>query len=182
MNLLYNEQEIDELTARIKRRRIISVILSIPFFAAFVLFFVMHLHVTLAEPGPIPDNTLAILATVSAILGSWVLIFGSSFCVRPLKAYRNHIRNSLHGRSHDATYTFRGIEPDLSVIDHISFRSFVFDGEPDKHGITEHMFYWDALRELPAFAEGESITVRYYDRFICGWSRESGHAASEDIE
>lgn len=182
MNILYTEQEISDLTARINRRRIITYILSVPFFALFVYFFAMHLRVTVTDPGPIPDNTLKILAAIAAILGSFVLIFGLTFCVKPLKSYRAHITNSLHGRCHDVTYRFKAVEPDLSVIDHITFRSVVFDGEPDRHGITEHMFYWDNLKELPDFVPGEDVNIRYYDRFICGWSREIGHAAAGNVE
>lgn len=182
MNILYTESEITELTARINRRRLVTYILAIPFWAAFVYFFVMHLQVTITDPGPVADDLLKVLAIISAILFAFVLIFGLSFCVRPLKSYREHIRNSLHGRSHDVTYAFKCVEPEVSMIDHITFRSVVFDGEPDKHGITEHMFYWDALKEIPDFMEGETVSVRYFDRFICGWSREVSDAPSGNIE
>lgn len=180
MNYLYAEQEIKELSARIRRRRIITYIVAAPFFACLVFIFVRHLSLTYAELGQ--DDTLTTLAIIAGILGAFVLVFGLSFCVKPLKSYREHIRNSLCGRTHDIVYNFKRVEPDLSVIDHISFRSVVFDGEPDKHGITERMFYWDSLKEIPSFAEDEKVHIQYYDRFICGWSREIGQTASENIE
>lgn len=182
MNIIYSEAEITELSARIKRRGILTCVLASPFLAAFIYFFVMHLQITIKEPGPIPDDTLKILAIASCILFAFVLIFGFSFFVNPLKAYRKHIRNSLHGRSHDMTYTFKCTEPEESLIDHVNFRSVVFDGEPDRHGVTAHMFYWDALKEIPDFSEGETVTIRYYDRFIFGWSREVGHISAVNVE
>ena len=53
MNLLYTEEELNQLSRRIKRRSIITLIVSLPFFAFFITFFVMHLRVSPSNPGPI---------------------------------------------------------------------------------------------------------------------------------
>lgn len=171
MNLLYTEEEMNRLSRRIKRRQLITLLVSLPFFAAFILFFVMHLRVSPSNPGPIADDTLKIYAIIACIVALCILVFGLSFLVRPLRSYRNHIQTSLFGRSREATYRFLRLEPDLSVIDEITFRSLVFEGEPDKHGLCEHMYYWDALKDIPDFSEGEEVSFRFYDRFITAWSR-----------
>lgn len=171
MNLLYTEEELSTLSRRVKRRTVISLIASLPFFAAFVVFFIMHLQISPSNPGPIADDTLKLLASVACILALCILIFGLSFFVRPIRSYRNHVQTALFGRAREATHCFLHLEPDLSVIDGITFRSLVFEGEPDRHGIAEHMYYWDVLKEIPDFAEGEAVTIRFYDRFITGWSR-----------
>ena len=171
MNLLYTEEELNQLSRRIKRRSIITLIVSLPFFAFFITCFVMHLRVSPSNPGPIADDTLKVYAIIACIIAVCILVFGFSFMIRPLRSYRNHIQTSLFGRSREATYRFLRLEPDLSVIDGITFHSLVFEGEPDRHGLSEHMYYWDALKEIPTFSEGEEVSFRFYDRFITAWSR-----------
>ena len=126
----------------------------------------MHLQVSPSDPGPIADEALKVYAIIACILAVCILIFGLSFMVRPLLSYRNHIRTALFGRAREATYRYLHLEPDLSVIDGITFRSLVFEGEPDRHGIAEHMFYWDVLKEIPDLSEGETIISSYINNIF----------------
>lgn len=171
MNMLYTDQEILTISQKIKRRVVSVVLIAIPFLVAAIVFFVMHLLATPTHPMPFSETVLKIAAVVCTVLCAFVVIFGLSFYVSPLKAYRKHMKNGLHGRTHEAVYSFSAIEPYTSVVENVSFRSLALKGEPDRHGNCDQMLYWDAEKEIPDFKEGESITFRYYDRFAVGWSR-----------
>lgn len=156
MTLLYTEQDLQEIQGQ-EKRRLTAVI---PFWILFTVLTVISMIFRLEW-----------LTMVSLCLLAATTIFWLDFIFLPLKRYERHLRSALHGkRFHDEHYTFSAIEPDLSVVDGVTYRSIIVLGDADRHGIRERMYYWDKEKEIPDFQEGSDITLRYYDKMIIGWA------------
>lgn len=109
------------------------------------------------------------LAIAGFCLFAAIFIFWLNFLYKPICSYEKLICSALSGRYHDTECLFSGIEPHSSLIDGISFRSVVVLGNADKHGIREHQYYLDALKDFPELAPETVITLRYNDRNIIGY-------------
>lgn len=171
MEMLYTDEELSSLSAKIKRRSLATLFISLPFWLVMLACMIIHPTISPSRPFFIPDQALKIIACVTGVLAAFICIFGLCYFVTPLKSYRKHMQSGLHGRTHDISYEFASVDPYESVIENITYRSITVKGEPDRHGIGDHMLYWDASKPIPEFTEGEQIILRYYDRFVVGWSR-----------
>lgn len=164
MQALYTEQDLQTIKDQLKKRRYVLYAVCAVFAAVIAVSFILR-----DDRNHISYEWLTVLA---AILLSFSVIFIAEFLCRPLRCYARHIDTALHGRSHETAFEFRCIENDESLVDGVRFRDMTFLGEADKHGIRERRFYWDAEKPLPDFAEGENITLTYYDKAITGYARD----------
>lgn len=154
MHDLYSEQDLVLVSAQLKKRLAAIFAVCAVLLAGFVWSFVARI-----EP----------LSIALAILAGVVLIFGLEMFCRPLHAYRKLVDTALHGRSHEALLTYDRTEEDLSLVEGVSCRSLIFLGDPDKHGTREQLFYWDRLKEVPAFETGRPVRLRYTGKMIIGY-------------
>ena len=161
MKPLYTEQNLEELKKQINRRWAIWLALLAAGVVGLTVLLVMDNHKT---NRPELAATLVVLFTGIALIAFYDLL------IHPLAAYRRHMNNSLHGRSHEAVVIFDHLNEEVSVVEGVTFRDMIFLGEADKHGDRERMFYWDQELPLPSFSKGQEVTLKYYDRFITGYS------------
>ena len=161
MHFLYTEQDLARLKGQLKRRY--AVFLAI-FLVAAVLTGLTLIMDDRKQNRPEVQTTLAV------ILGGSAMIFYWDMMIHPLSAYTRHVDTALHGRSHEITVTFDHLNEEESVVEAITYRDIIFLGEADRHGIREQMFYWDVEFPLPAFTPGQEVTLRYFDRYITGYS------------
>ena len=115
------------------------------------------------------DHRPELPATLILIFSGAIVIFFWDLLLRPLSAYARHVDASLHGRSHEATVVFDHLNEETSVVEGVSYRDMIFQGDPDKHGDRDRLFYWDLEMPLPDFRNGQEVTLQYYDRFITGY-------------
>ena len=151
MTQLYSREKLEAVTGQLKRRGIVLAVISGVLLAAVIWSFVIR-----AEW----------LSMVAVILIGIVLIFGWDVLCKPLYLYAKMVRNALEGRSHEAELVFSHVEPETSLVDGVACHSLVFEGEAEKHGIKEQMYYWDKEIPLPDFREGESVKIRYSGKII----------------
>ena len=151
MKDLYTEKDLAALRARIGKRQLVLVCVSMVWLALAVVSRVLRVE------------WLTVVAVVQ--LGA-SLIFGLEMLCLPLKRYARLMEAALHGRSHTETFVYDHLEPESSLVDGVSCRSLVFLGEPDKHGTRETLFYWDAELPAPALEAGKEYTFRYTGKNI----------------
>lgn len=151
MKELYSAEMLESLNGKLKKRWILTGVVSALLLAAFVWSVVIRVE------------WLSIL--LLALLGVFLIFFIEMFC-RPLLNYRKLVVSALSGRSHDREMEYVRTEPDVSSVDGVSCLSLIFLGDADKHGSREQLLYWDEEIPLPALQEGQSYTVRFTGRNI----------------
>ena len=154
LHLLYSEQDLITVRAQKKRRLLAVLPFCLIALSAGVAGFCTRLE------------WLAILGFCALAV---ILIFWLNFMYKPVCSYEKLICAALSGRYHDTECLFSAIEPDVSLINGISFRSVVVLGSADKHGIREHQYYLDTQKDFPDLAPETAITIRYNDRNIIGY-------------
>ncbi len=151
MKELYSAEMLESLNGKLKKRWILTGVVSALLLAAFVWSVVIRVE------------WLSVL--LLALLGVFLIFFIEMFC-RPLLNYRKLVVSALSGRSHDRVMEYVRTEPDSSSVDGVSCLSLIFLGDADKHGSREQLLYWDEEIPLPALQEGQSYTVRFTGRNI----------------
>ena len=151
MKELYSAEMLESLDGKLKKRWILTGVVSALLLAAFVWSVVIRVE------------WLSVL--LLALLGVFLIFFIEMFC-RPLLNYRKLVVSALSGRSHDREMEYVRTEPDVSSVDGVSCLSLIFLGDADKHGSREQLLYWDEEIPLPALQEGQSYTVRFTGRNI----------------
>ena len=154
MQELYTQQDYDRLSAQLKKRYLLLGIVCAVFLAGFIAAMILRIEW-------LAMVTLFLLCAVS-------LFVIDLFCL-PLHRYRRLVGTALKGRTHTGTFEFVRQEEEISQVDGVPCRGLIFLGEPDKHGTREQRFYWDNELPLPAFREGDQVTIRYTGRNIIGY-------------
>ncbi len=161
MHSLYSENDLGKISFQIRRRRLVLLAIMLCFSAVLAYLLIA------VDNGRQNRPELPVMFVLIAAFS--VLIFFYELLLHPLTAYARHLRNSLHGRSHEITVLFDHINEEHSMVDGVMYQDLIFLGEADKHGDRERMFYWDVELPLPEFSKGQEVTLRYYDRFIIAY-------------
>ena len=154
MQDLYSEKDLLEIDAQLKKRYLLLGICL----AVIIVLVVVSLVVRVEW-----------LTVASVFLFCAVSIFVIDLFCLPLHRYKKLLQSALTGRNHTETLEYAGIEPELSRVDGVVCHGLLFLGEPDKHGIREQRFYWDAQRPLRGFMPGQMVTLKYTGRTIIGY-------------
>ena len=161
MHDLYSEKDLEAIRGQLKKRLLMILLVSVLFLCAIVYTLVLDDH---------KDHRPEALTTALVLLWGFFLIFGWDLFCHPLRCYAKHLETALHGRGHEVEVEFSRTESDSSVVDGVTYRDLVFLGEADKHGDRDRLFYWDAQLPDPPFKKGDQVLVRYYDRFMTGYT------------
>ena len=156
MNELYSEKDIGHISGQLKKRWLLISAVLVVFLAVFAISMVLR------------AQWLTMLSVF--LFGSFAVFAIDLFCL-PLIRYRKLLVSALTGRTHTGVFEFEKQEPEDSMVDGVSCHGLLFLGEPDKHGIREQRFYWDAGLPVPDFRPGEEVTLKYTGKNIVGLKR-----------
>lgn len=130
-----------------------------------------------------PVGILAALAIVSFILRIRYLTMGLTvlagvyaiFCwgmfVAPVRAYRRHLNEVLHGRVRTAAGTFKEMEETAVWRDGVRYYPLLISvGNPDNEE-DDRLFYYDANLPRPDWQPGDALTVTAHDKALGAWQR-----------
>ena len=156
MQELYSEQALNAVSRKVNRRLAILCAALLVLLAVFVMAMI--------------TRTMWLAMVSACVAGCFAIFYLDLFCM-PLIRYRRLVRSALSGRDHTKDLEFARVEPDLSSVEGVPCRSFIFLGEADKHGSREILLYWDNELPLPDLTPGETVTVKYTDKYIIGLLR-----------
>ena len=160
MHSLYSEENLRGLRRQIRSRRLVLLGIFLVGAAGILLLLLQDNHKTYR-----PELAVTLLL----ILTGAGMIFFYDLMIHPLQAYARHLETALHGRTHETRVVFDHLNEEESLVEGVVYRDLIFLGDADKHGDRERMFYWDRELPLPAFAAGQEVHLKYYDRFITGY-------------
>jgi len=154
MKDLYSENDLLSLSSQLKKRyTLLGVILAV-ILGLFVYSMIIRVE--------------WLSVVLFALFCSVAVFFIELFCM-PLHRYKKLIQSALKGRTHTETLVYDHEEAEPSLVDGVLCSGLILLGEPDKHGIREHRYYWDKEIPCPAFNSGDQITIKYTGKNIIGY-------------
>ncbi|MBQ6288112.1 MAG: hypothetical protein IJK71_02590 [Clostridia bacterium] len=154
MKDLYSENDLLSLSSQLKKRyTLLGVILAV-IMGLFVYSMIIRVE--------------WLSVVLFALFCSVAIFFIELFCM-PLHRYKKLIQSALKGRTHTETLVYDHEEAEPSLVDGVLCSGLILLGEPDKHGIREHRYYWDKEIPCPAFNSGDQITIKYTGKNIIGY-------------
>jgi len=114
----------------------------------------------------LPGIRLQWLTVLLTILLGGAIIFGCGMLIAPIAAYRRHLQNALHGRSHPIDVIFKSLKKEPCLRDGVVFYPMmVSEGNPDDEE-DDRLFYFDVQKPLPDVQPGARLHIVYHDKSI----------------
>ncbi len=111
-----------------------------------------------------------ITSVCTAVIGV-ILIAAYDLAVKPLVCYKRHLNNVLHGKTREVTLPFVALSEDVNLVDGVNCRALTcldYDGKGRPY---DRLFYFDCLKELPDFQEGEMLRIVHHDLIVADVQR-----------
>ena len=143
----YSQEDLDRLNRELK-------IKSLFFIIAFVLYLVLSVYFVIAR--------LQLICTLVTLIVLPVYFFLFAVFLLPPLRYHRFLRDVFEARRHDRELIFLRVEPDIDVRDGVRFRPIIV---LDEEGF-EHRLYWDELKPLPSFEEGQVLHLTTFGQSI----------------
>ena len=153
---MYTESDYRSICSQFKKR---SLALWIPLGAAVVLIFVLAIL-------RVPE----VIVILSTILAGGAAIFVFGLFVKPVLAYKRHMNNCLHGRTHDVTGAFKEMEEESVDRDGVRYWPMILNVGNMEDEEDDRLLYYDANLERPSFEKGQMLTVSAHDKAVARWT------------
>lgn len=146
---MYTQQDYQQILAQQKRCRIAFAVGNALFFACVLLGLVYR-----QKP----------MAYVMGGLWAVGLVAVSSLVLSPVKKYRRHMEEALHGQRRQAHVVFDAMAARATIRDGLDVVEMHFFDE-DNEG-RERVLYWDAQRPVPDWQPQDRLLLTTHDLFI----------------
>ena len=148
---MYTEQDYADICAQIKQRRLLL--------AGVIVSFVFRVR--------------WITTALSLVLGAGI-IFCEGLLLSPLRAYRRHLNNVLHGRTRTTTGAFKEMEEVAVDRDGVKYYPMMLSVGNMDDPEDDRLFYYDAQKPIPDWKSGDMLHIVSYDKFVSAYNTLSG--------
>ena len=153
---MYTEQDYADICAQFKQRRLLLAIPAAVLLAGVIVSFVFRVR--------------WITTALSLVLGAGI-IFCEGLLLSPLRAYRRHLNNVLHGRTRTTTGAFKEMEEVAVDRDGVKYYPMMLSVGNMDDPEDDRLFYYDANLPRPDWKCGEMLTVTAHDKALGAWAR-----------
>lgn len=169
--MLYTENDLQAVTAQMKKRRaVLLAVLGIALVLMVLNYVVLRLPVR-ADIKSGHQNDYLYLYYIIALAALFFSVFWTDLFMRPVKAYQRLLTHALHGRTRQYEYTYRDRESETVMRDAVKLVPLTMtEGDP-KDEKNERLLYYDALLPFPEWKTGETLRLITHDKVIVGWER-----------
>lgn len=150
---MYTENDLNAIASQLRRR---LYVMSVP-----AVLLLAGLVVSL-----LPSVRLQWLTIALTIALGLLCIMGGGLFIAPLSAYRRHINNALHGRTHQVEVLFKSLKQDPCLKEGVTFYPMMVSEGDLQNEKDDRLFYFDAEKPLPQFEPGDKLLLTYHDKFI----------------
>lgn len=154
---MYREQDFEEISAQLRTRR--AALLS----AVGAVLALAIVSFALRWPQAVTAG-LTIVALCA-------FIFCYAMFVYPLRAYRKHIDQALHGHTHTTQGVFTEMEADSVVREGVRLVPFTVNVGAGVRDDGNRLFYYDANLPRPDWQAGETLLITSHDNRVTDWTR-----------
>lgn len=153
---IYSEADLQAITRQINHRWAVICIPCAALIAALVVSLIVRIEWLTT------GSTIAVLS---------LLIAAYDLAIKPLACYRRHLNNVLHGRVRESMLPFVAIGEDVNMVEGVACRAMTCLDVDGKGRPYDRLFYFDALKPFPEFAEGEMLRVVHHDLVVADVAR-----------
>lgn len=153
---MYTEQDYEDICAQFKRRKMALLIPCLVMAAVVIVTFVLRIR------------WLTMMLT--AVTGA-ACIFCWSMYLAPVRAYRRHLDEVLHGRVRSATGAFKEMEETAVLREGVRYYPMMISVGDMDNPEDDRLFYYDANLPRPDWQRGDVITVTAHDKALGAWAR-----------
>lgn len=151
---MYTKQDFDDLTAQLKKRRLILSLPCILLLGLIVYSLIIRL--------------MWLTIALSILLGI-VLIFGITMFISPVSVYRHHVDHALYGRVRKTEGCLKEMEETPVWRDGLMLLPLIININDMKNEEDDRLFYYDGRRPLPGWDVGQRLLLTSYDKLITDW-------------
>ncbi len=148
---MYDENDLSKAAAAAKRARILMLAPAGLLIALAIWTFVVRI------------KWLTILLT--ALAGCW-MIFVYHMKLVPQRAYQEHIRSALRAPKKEAEGRYLRMEATPVERNNVMYYAFYLNVGEKLDPEDDRLFYYDALKPLPDWRDGDRLHVTSYDKFV----------------
>jgi len=158
---MYSEQDLTSIMRRIGRVRLWMILPTVVLIACIVWSFILRI------------KWLTML--LSCLMGAYLIFVGQVF-LAPKKAYLKHVKSALSDERKVAVGIFDHREDTPVERNGVMFYAFYINVGHKADPEDDRLFYYDALREMPAWQHGQLLRVTSYDKFVISVTEEAENA------
>lgn len=151
---MYTKQDFDDLTAQLKKRRLILSLPCILLLGLIVYSLIIRL--------------MWLTIALSILLGI-LLIFGITMFISPVSVYRRHVDHALYGRVRKTEGCLKEMEETPVWRDGLMLLPLIININDMKNEEDDRLFYYDGRRPLPGWDVGQRLLLTSYDKLITDW-------------
>lgn len=151
---MYTKQDFDDLTAQLKKRRLILSLPCILLLGLIVYSLIIRL--------------MWLTIALSILLGI-ILIFGITMFISPVTVYRRHVDHALYGRVRKTEGCLKEMEETPVWRDGLMLLPLIININDMKNEEDDRLFYYDGRRPLPGWDVGQRLLLTSYDKLITDW-------------
>ncbi len=151
---MYTKQDFDDLTAQLKKRRLILSLPCILLLGLIVYSLIIRL--------------MWLTIALSILLGI-LLIFGITMFISPVSVYRRHVDHALYGRVRKTEGCLKEMEETPVWRDGLMLLPLIININDMKNEEDDRLFYYDGRRPLPGWDVGQRLLLTSYDKLITNW-------------
>lgn len=145
---MYTEQDLTIIRSQIKKRWLIIAIPCALLLALIIVFVIRRSE---------------LLTDVATLLLGVILIAGYDLFIKPLRCYKTHLNNVLHGITHELEAEYSNFSEDTSMVDGVVYKTLTVICYDEKNKPYDRMFYYDNELPLPVFTPGQMLKIVYHD-------------------
>lgn len=155
---MYTDEELKEVSSRLKKRWLVAGIPCGLILAAAVALFVIGQQSR--------SESMWIVTAALTVLGGGLFLFLYGVYVRPMSLYRRHIDTMLNGRKRETTGLYKSFSDDVKDREGLDCHAmFINVGDKDDEA-DDRLFYYDTHKEKPAIPFGTRVTVISNDKMV----------------
>ena len=148
---MYTKQDFDDLTAQLKKRRLVLSVPCVLLLGGIVFSLCIRL--------------MWLTITLTILLGI-VAIFGHTMFLSPVSVYRRHVDHALYGRVRKTEGCLKEMEENAVWRDGLMLVPLIINIGDMKNEEDDRLFYYDVYKELPKIAIGSPVTVLSNDKMV----------------
>ena len=107
---------------------------------------------------------MEVLSMVAGGLTAAVIIFCYDLLLKPLRCYRRHLNNCLHGRTRTLDAAFGEMDEEVSLVDGVRYYPMTAIIQDEKGRDTDRLFYYDCELPRPGWVKGQMLHIVFHDR------------------
>ncbi|MBQ4640771.1 MAG: hypothetical protein IJB69_09700 [Clostridia bacterium] len=155
---MYTKQDFDDLTAQLKKRRLVLSVPCVLLLGGIVFSLCIRL--------------MWLTITLTILLGI-VAIFGHTMFLSPVSVYRRHVDHALYGRVRKTEGCLKEMEENAVWRDGLMLVPLIINIGDMKNEEDDRLFYFDGRRPHPGWEMGQQLCLTSYDKLITAWETKS---------